>query len=267
MSFSTNTVDLWPGMVFQMEDHPHKKLSSTTKLLVTTLTMEGTAHEAWETFGEAVFADQVYRSPMLPKPRVNGVQSATVVGKKGEEIHTDEHGRVKLQFPWWRDGKDDENSSCWIRASQGWAGTGFGLITIPRVGQEVLVSFLEGDPDQPIITGRVFNAIQPVPYKLPKHKTRSAWRSRSTPNSEGFNEIMFEDLKDKELVYLQAQKNLRKLVKNDETITVGHDRKHLVKNDQTETVKKNRTEVTGGDRIEITDKNHTTVIGENARRS
>jgi len=174
VSFSTNTVDLWPGMVFRMEDHPHAKLSSSAKLLVTSLTMEGAPQEAWETFGEAVFADQVYRSPMLPKPRVNGVQSATVVGKKGEEIHTDEHGRVKVQFPWWRDGKSDENSSCWIRASQGWAGTGFGLITIPRVGKRCWSVFWRATPISPSSPGGCSTPSSRCPTSCPS--TRPAAR-------------------------------------------------------------------------------------------
>jgi type VI secretion system secreted protein VgrG len=183
------------------------------------------------------------------------------VGPKGQEIHTDEFGRVRVQFPWDREGKNDDASSSWVRVSQGWAGTGFGLITIPRVGQEVLVGFLEGDPDQPVIVGRVFNSAEQVPYKLPEHKTRSTWKSDSSPGSGGFNEILFEDLAGRELVYVQAQKNLRKLVKNDETITVGRHRKKLVKADETETTVGNRTEVTNGGRTEITKGKRTTIIG------
>jgi type VI secretion system secreted protein VgrG len=192
---------------------------------------------------------------------VEGVQSATVVGPKGQEIHTDEFGRVRVQFPWDRQGKGDDNSSCWIRVSQGWAGTGYGMIVIPRIGQEVLVGFLGGDPDQPIVVGRVFNATQAVPYKLPEHKTRSTWKSDSSMGSNGFNEIMFEDLKGKELVYVQAEKNLRKLVKNDETITVGQNRQKYVVVNETETTGLNRIEVTGSDRTEITGVNRVTVIG------
>ena len=167
-----------------------------------------------------------------PKPQVSSVQSAVVVGPSGQEIHVDEFGRVRVQFPWDREGNNDDFSSCWIRASQGWAGTGYGMIVIPRIGQEVLVGFLDGDPDQPIIVGRVFNQTQQVPYKLPDHKTRSAWKSNSSLGGNGFNEIMFEDLKQEELLWMQAQKNLRKLVKNDESITVGHDRRKFVKENE-----------------------------------
>jgi type VI secretion system secreted protein VgrG len=148
--------------------------------------------------------------------------------------------------------------------SQAWAGTGFGSILIPRVGQEVLVGFLEGDPDDPIIVGRVFNATQQVPYKLPDHKTRSTWKSDSSLGGGGFNEIMFEDLKQNELLWMQAQKNLRKLVKNDETITVGHDRQTYVVNNENETTGVNRVEVTGVNRTEITDKDRTTFVGTNS---
>src|SRR4029450_2347722 len=99
------------------------------------------------------------------------------VGTQAQEIHRDECGRVRVQFPWDREGKNDDTSSCWIRVSQGWAGTGYGIFTVPRVGQEVLIGFLAGDPDQPIVVGRVFNAVNQVPYKLPEHKTRSTWKS------------------------------------------------------------------------------------------
>ncbi|HSN99392.1 MAG TPA: type VI secretion system tip protein TssI/VgrG [Candidatus Nanopelagicales bacterium] len=235
ISFDTNTVDLWPGVIFTMDSHPHAELGESTKLLVTEFSLEGTPGEEWSMSGQAVFTDAAYRPVVrTPKPQVEGVQSATVAGPAGQEIHTDEFGRVRVQFPWDRGGRSDDNSSCWIRVSQGWAGTGYGMIVTPRIGQEVLVGFLEGDPDQPIIVGRVFNATQAVPYKLPDHKTRSTWKSDSSLGSRGFNEIMFEDLKGEELVWEQAEKNRRRLVKNDEIITVGHDRQKLVKNDEHE---------------------------------
>jgi len=235
VAFDTNTVDLWPGVVFSMSDHPHTLLGEKTKLLVTEFALEGSPSEEWSLSGQAVFTDAPYVPPeRTPKPRVEGVQSATVVGPAGQEIHTDEFGRVRVQFPWDREGKNDDDSSCWVRVSQGWAGTGYGMIMIPRVGQEVLIGFLEGDPDHPIVVGRVYNATQAVPYKLPDHKTRSTWKSNSSPGGGGFNEIMFEDLQGQELVWEHAEKNRRRLVKNDETITIGHDRQKLVKNDEYE---------------------------------
>ncbi|MRG96740.1 type VI secretion system Vgr family protein [Polyangium spumosum] len=235
VSFETNTIDLWPGQVLRIDKHPHALLGDETRLLVTRFSVEGTPGEEWHMSAQAVFTDAPYRPQQKnPKPRVEGVQSARVVGASGQEIHTDEFGRVRVQFPWDRDGQGDDDSSCWIRVSQGWAGTGYGMIVIPRVGQEVLVGFLEGDPDQPIVVGRVYNAKQAVPYKLPENKTRSAWKTNSSEGGAGFNEIMFEDLKDKELVWEHAAKNRRRLVKNDETITIGHDRQKLVQNDEQE---------------------------------
>ncbi|MFO0761044.1 MAG: type VI secretion system tip protein TssI/VgrG [Byssovorax sp.] len=262
VSFSTNAVDLRPGTIFQIDHHPHTELSSNARLLVASFHLSGEVGTDWTMSGRALFADVPYR-PMLtsPRPEVSGVQTATVVGPAGQEIHTDEFGRVRVQFPWDREGQHDDHSSCWIRVSQGWAGTGFGMITIPRIGQEVLVGFLEGDPDQPVVVGRVYNQVEQVPYKLPQHKTRSTWKSDSSIGSGGFNEIMFEDLKGKELVYMQAQKNLRKLVKHNETITVGHNRQKLVLMNETETTGMNRTEVTGVDRTEITGVNRTTIVG------
>jgi len=269
VSFDTNTIDLWPGQIFSIENHPHAELGVGQKLLVAELTAQGAPDEEWSISGRAVFVDgkAPYRPAIkTPKPVVYSVQSATVVGPQGQEIHTDEFGRVRVQLPWDREGKLDERSSCWMRVSQGWAGTGFGMIMTPRINQEVLVAFLEGNPDQPIIVGRVFNATNQVPYKLPQHKTRSTWKSDSSLGGGGFNELMFEDLKGKELVYVQAQKNLRKLVKNDETITVGNNRQKFVVVNETETTGANRTEVTGANRTEITGVNRTTVIGANSSK-
>ncbi|WP_437693852.1 type VI secretion system Vgr family protein [Sorangium sp. So ce176] len=262
VSFETNAIDLLPGSICSFENHPHAELNEAATLLVSECAVEGDPTLEWRMSAQAVFTDVPYLPPQrTPKPRVEGVQSATVVGPAGQEIHVDELGRVRVQFPWDREGRLDDGSSSWIRASQGWAGTGYGMIVIPRVGQEVLVGFLDGDPDQPVIVGCVFNATQKVPYKLPDHRTRSTWKSDSSPGSNGFNEIMFEDLKGRELVYLQAQKNLRKLVKNDEAITVGHDRQKLVVRNETETTGANRTEVTGVNRTEITGVNRVTVVG------
>jgi type VI secretion system secreted protein VgrG len=266
VSFRTNVLDISPGVVFRIENHPHQALSGDRRLLSIEQILEGSVAGEWTIRTRAVFADEPYRPKLVtPRPVAEGVQSATVVGPADQEIHTDEFGRVRVQFPWDREGKKNDDSSCWIRVAQGWAGTGFGLINLPRVGQEVLVGFLEGNPDCPMIVGRVFNATNPVPYPLPQHKTRSTWQSRSSPGGEGFNELMFEDLAGRELVWVQAEKDLRKLVKNDETITIGHDHQKLVKNDEIETVGVNRTEVTHQDRTEITKRDRTTVIRGNRR--
>ncbi len=215
--FDANVVDLWAGRVFQIDQHPHPELAQ--KLLVTESDIEGAVDEESNIGGRAVFADPAvpYRPPLrTPKPTCYGLQSATVVGPAGEEIHTDEFGRVRVQFPWDREGKSDDKSSCWMRVSQGWAGTSYGSFTIPRVGQEVLVAFLDGDPDVPIIAGRVHDAKQPVPYKLPDNKTVSTWKSSSSPGGDGYNEIKYEDKAGHELVYVQAQRDMNQLVKRDE---------------------------------------------------
>jgi type VI secretion system secreted protein VgrG len=158
-----------------------------------------------------------------PRPVVNGVQTAKVVGPAGEEIFVDEYGRVKVQFHWDREGKWDENSSCWIRISQDWAGKNWGIVSIPRIGQEVIVSFLEGDPDQPVITGRVYNAEQMPPYALPANRTQSGIKSRTSVGGtpDNFNELRFEDKRGAEEIYLHAEKNWTIHVKDGESKTVG----------------------------------------------
>lgn len=224
--FATNAVDLSPGVLFTVEDHPNPALSSSTRILCTTFTMDGSPDDEWVLAGHGVVLESgaVYRSPLkTPKPRIFGVQSAAVTGPSGQEIYTDEFGRVRVQFPWDRDGKNDDNSSCWMRVSQGWAGVGYGMMMIPRVGQEVLVTFLDGDPDRPIVTGRVFNAMEVVPYKLPDDKTVSTWKSHSSPSTGGYNEIKFDDRAGSEIVYVQAERDLHKLVKHDEVErTIGN---------------------------------------------
>ena len=225
-------------------------------LLVTSLTLQGAVGEAWGMTGEAVFADTRYVPPQkTPRPQVYGVQSAVVVGPAGDEIHTDEFGRVRVQFPWDREGKNDQTSCCWIRVSYGWGGQGYGMISIPRIGQEVLVNFIEGDPDRPILTGRFYNQTQPVAYALPDNKTISTHKSDSSIGHDGYNEIKHDDLKGEELVSKQAEKNRRVLVKNDETITVGVDWSKTVQHDETDTTDHDRTEVTGNDRTEMTSAN------------
>ncbi len=230
-----NTFDLAPGVIFSIARHPHPEVSEGRALLVVESKLEGTDTGEFEMSARAFHADVKYRPPRkTPKPILHGVQNATVVGPAGQEIHTDEYGRVRVQFPWDREGKRDDDSSSWIRVNQGWGGLGYGMLSLPRIGQEVLVTFLEGDPDQPEIVGRVFNALQQVPYKLPQHKTRSTWKSDSSLGGDGFNEILFEDLAAKELVWQQAQKDRRRKVENDEFATIVHDRQKLVKNDERE---------------------------------
>ncbi|MDI1449968.1 type VI secretion system tip protein TssI/VgrG [Polyangium sp. 6x1] len=222
--FQTTALGLSPGDVFCMEGHPRDDLAKENRLLLVQRTLEGTSEGDWSSTGTAVFADDPYRPvPVTPKPRMGGLQSAVVVGPAGEEIHVDEYGRVRVQFHWDREGKYTDESSCWIRVSQVWAGRGYGNVAIPRVGQEVLVDFLEGDPDQPIIVGRVFNGTSPHPYKLPDHKTKTSWKSDSSPGSGGFNEITFEDAKGREKVFMHAQKDREEVVREKHTLQVGTD--------------------------------------------
>ncbi len=226
VSFETNVIDLAPGTVIAIGRHARKDLGPEKALLITGSTSEGTHDSEWLMTGHAVFADAPYRPPnKTPKPTIQGLQSAVVTGPSGEEIYTDEIGRVRVQFHWDREGKHDEGSSCWMRVSQGWAGSSFGMIAIPRVRQEVLVAFLEGDPDHPVVVGRLFSSTSRMPYTLPQEKTKSGWKSASTPGSGGFNEIMFDDAKGRELVNVQAERDLEKLVKHDEVVTVGRERR------------------------------------------
>ncbi|WP_438031184.1 type VI secretion system Vgr family protein [Sorangium sp. So ce233] len=253
--FDTNALDICPGVVLAIEGHAHPEVDDQ-KLLVleTEMSFDVVTGAEWSTSVHAVPTNEPYRPPRkTAKPRVRGFDIATTVGPPGQEVHTDEFGRVRVQFPWDRDGKSDDTSSCWMRVSQGWTGIGFGMMHIPRVGQEILVAFIDGNCDQPVVVGRVYNQIQRSAYLLPEDRTRSVWRSDSSPGSGGFNEISFEDKKDEEFVYMQAQKNRRRLVKNDETITIGRDR--------TERVAANETDTTGGDRVEVTRRDRLQDIG------
>jgi type VI secretion system secreted protein VgrG len=227
--FESNALDLAVGVVFAMDGHPRKDLGPDHKLVMTEAFYEGSIDAEWKLTGAAAFAkDPIVPERRTPKPVVHGLESAIVVGEKGEEVHTDGFGRVRVQFHWDREGQYDQGSSCWVRVSQGWAGSAWGMIALPRVGHEVLVDFFEGDPDQPIITGRVYNNRTKVPYKLPDHARKATWKSSSSPDSEGFSEILLDDAAGKELVYFQAQRDLSKLVKADETERTGLGRTQIV---------------------------------------
>ncbi|HEY6642892.1 type VI secretion system Vgr family protein [Povalibacter sp.] len=227
---------------------------------------------------DAIDAKEPFRTPITTrKPVVGGPQTATVTGPSGEEIHTDKYGRVKVQFHWDREGKRDEQSSCWVRVSQIWAGKNWGWMSIPRMGQEVVVDFLEGDPDQPLITGRVYNADNMPPFDLPGNKTQSGLRTRSTLNgtADNCNEIRFEDKKGSEQLFIHAEKNQDIEVESDETHWVGHDRSKTVDHDETTHVKHDRTETVdnnesitiGKDRTENVGSNESITIGSNRTES
>ncbi|MBW2529601.1 MAG: type VI secretion system tip protein VgrG [Deltaproteobacteria bacterium] len=244
--YESNCHDLAPGVCFSVDGHPRKEISpsgnnSDPTFLTTQTFLEGTAtgEVNWTFGGKALFTDAPYvPDRVTPQPKIYGMQSATVVGPKGEEIHTDELGRVRVRFHWDPNRSFDDSNSCWMRVSHDWAGAGFGAVILPRVGQEVLVAFYEGDPDHPVVVGRVYNELAKVPYQLPQHKTRSTWKSDTSPKKDGFNEIMFEDLENKELVYVQAQRDLQKLVKAYETERTKDERVGIVGKDQTTVVGK-----------------------------
>jgi len=202
-----------------------------------------------------------FRPPRLArKPVIPSTQTAVVVGKSGEEIWTDKYGRVKVQFYWDRQGVMDENSSCWIRVSQGWAGKQWGAIYIPRIGQEVVVSFLEGDPDRPLITGRVYNADQTVPYPLPDQQTKSTLKSMSSKGGGGFNEIRFEDLKGSEQVFIHGQKDLDIRIENDRKEWIGEDRHLIVTRDKMEQIQRDTHIDVTRDQIEKIGRDHHLAI-------
>ena len=281
-----NAKGMMSGGLFTLEDYPRR--DQNREYLVVSVehrmsddryfSTSGEAHASYSNSFTLVNSDLNFRAARItPKPLVQGPQTAIVVGPSGEEIHTDEHGRVKLQFHWDRYGKSDENSSCWVRVAQVWAGNNWGGIHIPRIGQEVIVEFLEGDPDRPIVTGRVYNGEQVPPYDLPANKTQSGIKSRSSKggSSSNFNEIRMEDKKGEEQLYIHAEKNQDNVVENDETTSVGHDRTEDVGNDENITIGNNRTESVGGNedihisgnRTEKVDGNEDITIGINRTES
>lgn len=228
IEFESNNLALRPGSVLGIDDHPRDDVNKDVFVIESQVTGNATGEFAFVATG--VFTADPFRLPLdTPRPRIDGVQSAVVVGPKDQEIWTDEFGRVRVRFHWDREGEFDDNRTCWLRVSQAWAGPGFGAIAIPRVGHEVLVEFLDGDPDQPVIIGRLFNEVSPVPYKLPDHMTQSTWKTQSSPFKDGyFNELTFDDAVKKELVFVQGQRNLMKLVKRDETRRVGKERLDVI---------------------------------------
>ncbi|MCV4282228.1 type VI secretion system Vgr family protein [Pseudomonas capsici] len=232
---------LVPGHYFTLSGHDDTTLN--IDWVVTAVTHEA-SHEGYRNRFEAIPKATTFRpTRVTPKPRMH-TQTATVVGKSGEEIWTDEYGRIKIQFPWDRDGKNDETSSCWVRVVLPWTGKGFGMQFVPRIGQEVIVTFIDGDPDRPLVSGCVYNGDNALPYALPANQTQSGIKTNSSKGGGGFNELRFEDKKDAEEVFLQAQKDFKTNVLNDTTVTVGHDETLTVQNARTRTVKEGDETVT-----------------------
>jgi type VI secretion system secreted protein VgrG len=259
---ASNAHGIEVGRLLTVAKHPRD--DQNAEYLVTGISVHAQV-DAYESGGaagtytcdfSAIPSAQQYRPPRrTPKPFVQGPQTAVVVGPGGEEIFTDKYGRVKLHFHWDRLGKKNEKSSCWVRVSHPWAGKNFGGMHVPRIGQEVVVDFLEGDPDQPLITGRIYNAEQMPPWDLPANATQSGILTRSSKggSAANANALRFEDKKGAEQVWLHAEKNQDIEVENDETHWVGHDRKKTVDNDETNHIKHDRTETV--------DNNETITIG------
>ena len=256
---------LTTGARFTLDGHPRPDLNKEYVIVASTCTVSSDAYRTGEAAAapdlevsiQAIDATLPYRPPRVTaKPVIQGAQTAIVVGKKGEEIDTDKYGRVKVQFHWDRLGEKDENSSCYVRVAQSWAGAKWGGIHIPRIGQEVIVHFLEGDPDRPIIIGRVYNGESMPPYALPANATQSGIKSRSSKGGgeSNCNEIRFEDKKGSEELFIQAEKDLKVNVKNDETWDIGRHR--------TTTIKENDTLEVGKDRKDTIKENDTLDVGK-----
>ncbi|HAT3910494.1 TPA: type VI secretion system tip protein VgrG, partial [Citrobacter freundii] len=239
----SNSPKLWPGKRFTLTGHPSETLNREWQ--VTGSVLEGRQPQAQHgSSGEGttlsnhldvIPADRTWRASPRPKPAVDGPQSAIVTGPAGEEIFCDEHGRVRVRFHWDRYCPGNEDSSCWVRVSQAWAGAGFGNLAIPRVGQEVIVDFLNGDPDQPIIMGRTYHQDNRSPGSLPGTKTQMTIRSK-TYKGGGFNELKFDDATGNEQVYIHAQKNMDTEVLNNRTTDVKVDHTETIGNNQSITV-------------------------------
>jgi len=207
---------------------------------------EGPAPHYWNTFTCIPFATPFRPERVTPRPMAYGLQSAVVVGSSGEEIWVDKYGRVKVQFFWDRQGKKNEQSSCWVRVAQPWAGKNWGFVAWPRIGQEVLVAFESGDPDRPIIVGSLYNAEQMPPYTLPANQTQTGIKSRSSKGggTDNYNELRFEDKKGSEEIHVQAEKDLTTVVKNDETREIRNNRTTTIAANDTKTIKKGNESTT-----------------------
>jgi type VI secretion system secreted protein VgrG len=262
----TNARGIIVGNLFQLANHPVRDDNCEYLVTTTAFKIRSPEYASGGATGEMSYrcsftcmaSTRPFRSPRrAAKPRIVGPQTAIVTGKSGEEIWTDQYGRVKVHFHWDRHGTTDEASSCWVRVAQTWAGTKWGSIHIPRIGQEVIVEFLDGDPDRPIITGRVYNGQNMPPYDLPTNQTQSGIQSRSSKGGSpsNFNEIRFEDKKGDEVFSVQAEKDMQVLVKHDQTIHIQHDQKENIDHDRT-------TEI-GNDDTTTIKGNHTTSITKN----
>ncbi len=264
----SNVPTILPGVKFTLQDHDDD--TCNRDWLIIAVTHIGTQPQALEEAGGegattynnefiVIPAHRPWRPPFNVKPQVDDPQIAKVVYPEGEEIYCDTYGRVKIQFPWDRYSNSDDKASCWVRVSQGWAGSQYGMVALPRVGHEVIVSFLEGDPDQPIITGRTYNATNQPPYELPAHKTRTVLRTE-THQGDGYNELRFEDQAGKEEIYVHAQKDVNVLVENDRTDNIKHNLHLDVENERFSHIKANDHLTVDGESRQHTKGNYTLAV-------
>ena len=266
-----DVVEMVPGRCFALKFHPVFERDGRHLLL--SVTHVGDAPDAAQHAEQAsegpryrnefvcIRADVPYRGPPAPpRQRVYGPHTAVVVGPESEEIHTDEHGRIRVIFHWDRLSPHDETASCWIRVAQTWAGLGWGHQFIPRIGMEVLVEFIDGDPDRPVVTGCVYNGLNRPPYTLPDKKTQSGIKTDSSPGGGGSNELRFEDARGGEEVWLHAQKDFNERVENCHSTSVGSDQSDSVGGNQTNTVQKDQTETIVGNQTLTVQKNRVVTI-------
>ncbi len=263
-----------PGGRFEVKEH-HNDGEAGGKWVLTAV--QHTADQGGQYFSGGAHSDDIYknnfkcipaatvfRPPFRPKPRVHGIQSAVVVGPPGDEIYTDEYGRIKVQFQWDRLGGKDDKSSFWVRVMTPWAGANWGMVHIPRIGHEVIIDFLDGDPDRPVMTGMVYNKENMPPYGLPANMTQSGIKSRSSKGggAANFNEIRFEDKMGSEEVYIHAEKDKNEVVENDHTVSVGHDETMDVGNDRTRTVGHDETVTVQNNRTRTVVSNESVTVGK-----
>lgn len=267
---TTNARGLHAGGLFKLAEHPRDDQNREYLITAAEYEITGNQYSSGGNGGgmdfhcalAAVGKEHSYRPlAVMNKPLVQGPQTAMVVGEAGEEIWTDQYGRVKVQFHWDRLGKEDEKSSCWVRVAQGWAGKGWGSFFLPRIGMEVVVSFLEGDPDRPLVTGCVYNSDAMPPYALPAEQTKSTIMTDTSKGGGGYNELRFEDKKDAEEIYIQAEKNFNRVVKNNDTLKVGFEKAD--KGDQTIAIKNDRSLDVGHDHTEHIGNDHKLTIDNN----
>ncbi|GLH41923.1 type VI secretion system tip protein VgrG [Pseudomonas moraviensis] len=273
---SSDESSLVCGHFLQLTEHPRSDWNDLwlltcvehrgrqPQVLEESVTSDGESFQGYRNTFVATPWDVVFRPALCPeKPRMSGYQPAVVTGPKDLEIHCDEYGRVKVQLAWDRDGELNEHSSCWLRVATGWAHDHYGSVLIPRVGMEVLVGFIDGDADKPLVMGCLPNAATPVPLDLPADKTRSIFRSQSSPGGGGYNELRIEDKKGAEEIYLRAQRNWTQHVLNDQQLQVDNQRNVVVTGTARHELKADEQRITHGQRqTEVRQDDHLSVLGD-----